>query len=130
MKKKSKQNYQDFSTTFINGDAFKKLVIENKLIDFPFEKADNKFDYIKEVVKYKTSIDKLAFVFYLICLGILSFSTGIFIWSWWNLLISLIITFLPFGIIYKYVNLAAQHQSLIEKAKPFVESAYQDYLKE
>jgi hypothetical protein len=130
MKKKTKQNYQDFSTTFMDGDAFKKLVIENKLIDFPFEKADNKFDYIKEVIKYKTSIDKLAFVFYLICLGILSFSTGVFIWSWWNLLISLIITVLPFGIIYKYVHLAAQHQSLIEKAKPFVESAYQDYLKE
>jgi hypothetical protein len=72
----------------------------------------------------------LAFVFYLISLGILSFLTGVFIWSWWNLLISLIITVLPFGIIYKYVNLAAQHQSLIEKAKPFVESAYQDYLKE
>ena len=130
MKKKTKQNYQDFSTTFMDGDTFKKLVIENKLIYFPFEKADNKFDYIKEVIKYKTSIDKLAFVFYLICLGILSFSTGVFIWSWWNLLISLIITFLPFGFIYKYVNLAAQHQSLIEKAKPFVESAYQDYLKE
>jgi|688.fasta_scaffold236914_3 hypothetical protein len=130
MKKKTKQNYQDFSTTFMDGDAFKKLVIENKLIDFPFEKADNKFDYIKEVIKYKTSIDKLAFVFYLISLGILSFLTGVFIWSWWNLLISLIITVLPFGIIYKYVNLAAQHQSLIEKAKPFVESAYQDYLKE
>ncbi len=130
VKKNQKLNFEGFSTNFLNGDNFKKLAVDNKLIDFPFDKTDNKFDYIKEVLKYKESISKLFFIFYLLSLGILSFSTGSFVWNYWNLLIGLFITGLPFGVLYKYVDLAAQYQSLIEKAKPYIEAAYRDYLKE
>ena len=130
MKKNQKLNFEEFSTNFLNGDNFKKLAVDNKLIDFPFDKTDNKFDYIKEVLKYKDSILRLFLIFYVVVLGILSFPSGTFVWNYWNLLIALIIAYLPIGVIYKFVDLAAQHQSLIEKAKPFIESAYQDYLKE
>jgi hypothetical protein len=130
VKKKSKLSYQDFSSSFMNGDSFKKIVVDNKLIDFPVDKTDNKFDYIKEVIKYRESINLSSLIFYVLCLVTLSFSTGTFSWNPWNLLTSLLITSLPFGFIYKFVDLAAQNQSLIEKAKPFIKSAYESYLKE
>jgi hypothetical protein len=104
--------------------------VDNKLIDFPLDKKDNKFDYIKEVIKYRESINISSLIFYILCLVTLSFSTGTFSWNPWNLLTSLLITSLPFGFINKFVDLAAQNQSLIEKAKPFIESAYESYLKE
>ena len=130
MKKNTKQNFEEFSKSYLNGDTFKKIAIDNKLVDFPFDKTDNKFDYIKEVLKYKDSILRLFLIFFVVVLGILSFTSGTFVWNYWNLLIAIFIAYLPIGVIYKFVDLAAQHQSLIEKAKPFVESAYQDYLKE
>ncbi len=130
MKKNTKLNFQDFSTQFMNGDTFKRIVVDQKLLDFPYDKVDNKFDYIKEVTKYKDSIFNLGLLFYLLTLALLTFSTGTFTWNAWNLLFSLLITYIPFGVITKYANLAAQHQSLIEKSKPFIEKEYEIYLKE
>ncbi len=72
MKKTKKLNFEEFSTNFLNRDNFKKLAVDNKLIDFPFDKTDNKFDYIKEVLKYKDSILRLFIIFLVIKIQIKS----------------------------------------------------------